>query len=199
MAQVIKRAVIIAFHPTTYTADILILEATTTTLQGVACATSIDGTSAVSGANCALLLFDEHNLNDGCIIAIYPNGSFGVPSPPPGRTVFVTPYQQIANVAFAVNQVQTFSMEGPGSGIPAGALGVLFKAYFGSPTVGAYMYLGPHGTSTLGSYASLGNIAVANQTINASGIIPVDNNGNIDVQGLGGACNLNLFTYGYVM
>ncbi len=194
MAQVIKRALIMKFYPASYTADVLILEATSTQLQGVPITTQADGTSAQPGALCALLLFDEQNLSDGCILAIYGNA----PSQPPGRTVIVPGYQQFSNVAIAAGVTQTFSLAGGSSGIPVGALGVLFKAFYGSTVVGAYVNMAPHGGS-IGNYVTIGNTQAASQSVNGNGVLPVDANGQIDVQANAGTCNVTLNTYGYVI
>src|SRR6266702_2405801 len=91
----IKRGILQSFDPSTYTASVLVLEATSTFLTGVPVATHIDGTSAQSGAYCAVLFFDEQNTADAVVIACYPNGSQGVPSPAPGRVVMTTPVLQI--------------------------------------------------------------------------------------------------------
>lgn len=196
MAQVIRRGILIKFYPATYTADVLLLEATSTQLQGMQIATSIDGTSAISGAFCAVLLFDEHNLSDGCVIAVYPNGSGTIPTPPPGRVVFVTGTNQLNSSVIASGATTVAVMTG--GNIPAGVLGVVFKAFFSSPTVGAYIQIAPH-NGDLAANASIGNIAVANQTVNGMGLVPVDANGAIDIKANAGACTVTLYTYGYIM
>src|SRR5205085_10883488 len=108
MGQVIKRGLLQSFDPASYTASVLILEATSTFLTSVPVATHVDGTSAQVGAYCAVLFFDEQNLADAVVLAVYPNGSQGVPSPAPGRVVIVTPVQQINVVAIANTTTQTF-------------------------------------------------------------------------------------------
>src|SRR5438105_8461589 len=138
MSQAIKRGVLQSFDPTTYTASVLILEATSSFLTGVPVATHMDGTSAQVGAYCAVLFFDEQNLNDAVVLACYPNGSQGVPSPAPGRMVMTTPVQQINAVAITSGATQAFTM---GTNIPAGAKSVLFKAYFTSPTTATFIQI----------------------------------------------------------
>src|SRR5689334_8779372 len=99
MGQAIKRGILQSFDPTTYTASVLVLEATSAYLTGVPMATHLDGTSAQSGAYCAVLFFDEQNLADAVVLAVYPNSSQGVPSPAPGRIVMVTPALQVNAVS----------------------------------------------------------------------------------------------------
>ena len=48
MAQLIKRGILQSFDNTTYTATVLLLEATSMVLASVPCSTSLDGTSAQS-------------------------------------------------------------------------------------------------------------------------------------------------------
>lgn len=193
----IRRGILIKFYPATYTADVLLMEATSTQLQGVPVNTNVDGTSAQTGAYCAVLLFDEHNLSDGCILAIYPNGSSGVPTPAPGRIVFVAGYNQVNSLALASGVLQAQSIAGIG-GIAVGALGIVFKAFFVSATVGAYVQIAPHG-GAIDAYASFGNTPVANATINANGIVPLDASGSIDIKANAGGGTITLYTYGYIM
>src|SRR5437660_12705448 len=110
MGQVIKRGLLQSFDPASYTASVLILEATSTYLSSVPVATHLDGTSAQSGAYCAVLFFDEQNLADAVVLAVYPNGSQGVASPAPGRVVMVRPVRQARAAALANNATQTFKM-----------------------------------------------------------------------------------------
>jgi len=192
--MLIKHGILQSFNPTTYTASVLLLEATSFALAGVPIANHIDGSSAILGALCAVLFFDEHNLQDAVVIATFAT----IPAAPPGRVTFSTGYQQLLNVSIAAGVTQTFTFTGA-SGIPAGVLGVLYKAYFTSATVGAYLQLAPHGASDISAYATLGSIAVANTFINGGGMLPVDINGSIDVKANTGACTVTLYTYGYVL
>lgn len=91
----IKRGILTSFDPNSYTASVLIMEATSAFLSGVPIAAHMDGTSAIKNAQCAVLFFDEQNTNDAAIIAIYPDGTEGFPSPAPGRTTFVAGFEQI--------------------------------------------------------------------------------------------------------
>ena len=191
----IKRGILQSFDPTTYTASVLILEATSAFLTGVPVATHLDGTSAQVGAYCAVLFFDEQNVDDAVVLAVYPNGSQGVPSPAPSRVVIVTPVQQINAVAIANNTTQTFTM---GTNIPTGAKAVLFKAYFTSPTVASFIQIAPHGGDLTGN-VSIGNLAVANGYVDATGIVGIDTNGQIDIRANAGTCTVTLYTYGYVL
>lgn len=197
MTLAIQRGIFQSFNSATYTASVLLIEATSATLTGVPIATFVDGTSAQVGALCAVLFFDDQNPQDAVVIAIYPNGSAGVPAPAPGRVVFVAGFQQVNAAALVSGSTYTYTLVGGGSGIPAGALGVVWKGYFTSPTVGASMTLCPHAASNNNAYASIGNTQVANQYANGDGLLPVDANGQIDVKPTGGNVTFTLYTYGY--
>ncbi len=197
--MIIKRGIIQAFSASTYTVSVLLFEATSTFLIGVPVSNAIDGTSALAGALCAVIFFDEQNPQDAVVIATFPNGTSGLPSPAPGRVVFVTGYRQINAAVIAANATQTFTLTGGSSGIPSGALGVIYKAYFTSPTVGASLQLLPHAASDHNAYAAIGNIQVANQYANGGGLLQVDANGQIDITANQGAATVTLYTHGYVM
>ena len=186
------------FFPATYTANILIMEATSTVIQGVPVACHLDGTSAQLNTLCAVLFFDEQNYTDAVVLAVYPNGSQGVPVPAPGRIVFLNGYQQFQSQVINANSVSTFTLTGGSSGIPAGALGVLYKAFFSSPSAGAYIQLAPHSASDMGAYASIGNLPSANGTLNGTGTLQVDAAGRIDIKANNGTCTVTLYTHGYV-
>lgn len=197
--MIIKRGILQAFNPSSYTASVLLFEATSYTLSGIPLANGIDGTSALVGSLCALLFFDEHNPQDAVIIATFANGSSGFPTPAPGRVTFVPGYQQLHDVVIASNTLQTFTITGGSSGIPAGALGVLYKAYFTSATAGAYIQLAPHSASDITAYASIGNIALANGFLDGTGELQLDAQGRIDIKANGGSCTVTLYTYGYII
>ena len=190
----IKRGLLQSFDPKTYTASVLLFEATSFALSNVPVANSIDGTSAVVGGLCAVLFFDEHNPQDAVIIATFATA----PTPPPGRVTLVAGYQQLHNVALAANTTQTYTLAST-SGIPSGVLGVLYKAFFTSPTVGAYIQLAPHGASDITAYASIGNLAIANGYVDGEGILQVDATGSFDIKANAGACTITLYTYGYII
>ncbi len=192
----IKRGLLISFNNANYTANVLIMEATSAYLQGVPIACHMDGTSAIANAPCAVLFFDEQNLNDAVVIAVYPNSTEGYPSPPPGRTTFVAGFQQINASAISSGNTSTFTLTGSG-GIPAGALGVLYKAYFTSATVGAYINIAPHAAADITAYASIGNIQVANASVNGCGVLQLDSSGKIDIKANVGNCTVTLYTHGY--
>ncbi len=196
--QVIKRGILTSFNPSTYTANVMIMEATSTFLSGVPIACHFDGTSAQDNTYCAVLFFDEQNPNDAVVIAVYPNGSQGVPSPAPGRTTFVSGFQQINAQTINSGNTSTFTLTGSG-GIPAGALGVIYKAYFTSATVGAYIQLAPHGASDITAYESIGNIQVANASVNGGGLLQLDSSGKIDIKANTGNCTVTLYTHGYII
>lgn len=195
----IKRGIIQTFSPTTYTASVLLFEATSYFLTNVPVANALDGTSGLAGALCAVLFFDEHNPLDAVIIATFANGSNGLPTPPPGRVVFVTGYQQLNAVSIPTSTPLTTTLTGGSSDIPAGALGVVYKAFFSSATAGASLALAPHGASNPNAYASLGNLPAASATLHGGGLLPVDANGQITITASGGTCSITLYTYGYVM
>ena len=199
MAQVIKHGILQTFSSANYTASVLLLEATSAFLTGVPVANAVDGTSALPGALCAVLFFDEHNPRDAVVLAVFPNGTQGVPSPAPGRVTFVPSFLQVNSASIAAGVTNSYTLTGGSSGIPVGVLGVLYKAYFTSATVGAYVQLGPHGVGSLAGYAALGTMPVASGTINAMGMIQVDSGGSIDVKANVGTCVFTLYTHGYVI
>ena len=194
--ETIKRGILAAFNPTTYTANVLIMEATSAYLQGVPVACHLDGTSAQVNALCAVLFFDEQNYTDAVVLAVYPNGAQGIPTPAPGRVVFVPGYQQVNGAAINSGTTSTFTIAGSGA-IPVGALGVIFSANFTSPSAGSYIQLGPHG-ATLSNYQVLGNLPTANAFLNANGIVQLDSSGKIDIKANAGNCSVSLYTQGYV-
>jgi len=191
--MLIKRGILQSFNPTNYTASVLLFEATSFALAGVPVANHIDGTSAVIGALCAVLFFDEHNPQDAVIIATFA----AIPSPPPGRVTFVAGYQQLYNITIAAGTTQTYTLTGA-SGIPTGVLGILYKAFFTSPTIGAYLQLAPHGASDITAYASIGNITLANTYLDGMGVLQVDTTGSFDIKASVGTCTVTLYTYGYI-
>ena len=198
MAQALKRGILQSFNPTSYTGSVLLLEAGSFALQNVPVATHIDGTSAQVGSLCAVLFFDEQNQSDAVVIACYPNGTQGVPTPSPGRLTFVTPYQQLSAVVIGAGVTATYGITGGASGIPAGALGILFKAYFSAAAVPAHIDIAPHG-GNLSATWSLGDVQAVGNILNGGGLVPVDASGQIDIRANGGACTVNLWTYGYIV
>jgi hypothetical protein len=195
----IKRGIIQTFSSSTYTATVLLFEATSYFLTGVPVSNTLDGTSGLVGAMCAVLFFDEHNPQDAVVFAVFPNGSSGLPAPPPGRVVFVTGYQQLNAASIPTSTPLTVTLTGGSSGIPVGALGVIYKAFFSSAASGASIALTPHGASNLNAYASIGNLAAANATLHGTGLLPLDANGQATIQASGGTCTVTLYTYGYVI
>lgn len=198
MSQAIKRGIIQSFNNATYTASVLLFEATSHFLSGVPVANHIDGTSGLVGAMCAVLFFDEQNPTDAVIIATYPNGSQGLPTPAPGRVTFVAGFRQFQNQVINAGATQTFTLTGAGGIIPSGALGVIYKAYFSSPTVGAFIDLSPAG-GTAGNFATIGNIEIANDFIDGCGVLQLDSLGRIDVKANTGNCTVTLYTHGYII
>jgi hypothetical protein len=196
--MLIQRGIIQAFSTSTYTASVLLFEATSHFLTGVPVSNAIDGTSGLVGALCAVLFFDEQNPQDAVVIATFANGASGLPSPAPGRVTFVTGYRQVNAVTIPANTIQTFTLAGAG-GIPPGALGVVYKAYVTGPTVGTSITLSPHNASDNNAYQAVGNIQVANQYANGGGLVQVDANGQIDIRAVLGNATVTLYTHGYVV
>ncbi len=189
--QAIRRGILQSFDASNYTATVLIIEATNYVLQSIPIATSVDGTSAIVGASCAVLFFDESNHTDAVIIAVY---GLPVPTPTPGRVVFSTPEQEINAQVITAGSTSAFSM---GANIPTDALGILYKVFFTSPTSAAYIQIAPH-NGTIADYAEHGNLSAANATHRASGMVAL-NNGQIDIKASTGTCTVTLWTYGYVI
>jgi hypothetical protein len=199
MPQIIKRAILTGFDRTTYTASVLVLEATSAFLSNVPVAYHIDGTSAILNSFCAVLFFEETNYTDAVVIAIYNNGSSNNPTPPPGRITCVAGYKQINADVIVSGATNTYTLTSSAAGIPAGALAVLYRVYFLSPTTGAYLQIAPHGATNIDSYIVLGNITAANTNMNESGIVPLSTSGQIDIRANIGTCTVSLLTYGYVL
>lgn len=193
-----KRGIIQAFFPATYTASVLLFEATSYFLTGVPVANSVDSTSGLVGALCAVLFFDEHNPQDAVVLATFANGSSGLPAPPPGRVVFVPGYQQLNAVNVVPGSPLTATLTGVASGIPGGALGAVCQISFTSSTAGCSIALAPHGASNPGAFAALGNLPAAHATLSGNGLLPMDSNGQVTIQATGGTCTVTLYTYGYI-
>ena len=196
--MIIKRGILQSFNAATYTASVLLFEATSYFLSGVPVSNTIDGTSAQVGALCAVLFFDEQNPTDAVVIATFGNGGSGIPSPAPGRITFVSGYRQINAAVINAGSTQSFQMSGNG-GIPLGAAGILYKAYFTSPTANAYITICPHNPNDSNAYGAIGNLPAANGFLNGNGVIPLDASGQIDIFAATGNCTVWLYTYGYVM
>jgi hypothetical protein len=196
--MIIKRGILQSFNPATYTASVLLIEATSYALSGIPVANHLDGTSAIVGALCAVLFFDEHNPQDAVVLATFADGNSSFPTPPPGRLTFVSSYRQINGDVISTGTTNTYTLTGGSSGIPQGATAIMYKAYFSSPTVGASIQLAPHG-SDITAYATHGNIPIANSTVAGMGLLPVDTIGRIDIKANAGTCTVTLYTYGYTM
>ncbi len=192
---VIRRGVLTGFDAATYTASVLLLEATNTFLQNVPIAYHMDGTSAVVNNFCAVLFFDEQNYTDALIIAIYPGAGVGAPIYLPGRVTFVPLWNFLSAVTIADGGTNTSTVTGLHN-VPSSALGVLVSGFFTSATAGSYVQVGAHGAA---SVMTLGNLYAANGFVNGSGVIPVDGNGKIDLKANGGNCVVTFSIYGYVI
>lgn len=198
MAQIIKRGVLISFNNASYTASVQILEATSTLLSSVPIATHVDNSSALPGALCAVLFFDAQNPADAVVIAMYPNGSTGLPTPPPGRVSYTIPALIFSSFTIGSGSTSTWTVTGGSTGIPTNATGVLCKAYFSSVTVGAYITVAPAGAGANSSkYLTVGNLQVASQFLNGAGLVPVDSLGRLDIGANTGTCTTTLYVYGY--
>jgi hypothetical protein len=196
--MIIKRGILQSFDPTTYTASVLLFEATSYALAGIPVANHLDSTSAVPNALCAVLFFDEHNPQDAVVLATFANGASGFPAPPPGRLTFVSGYLQISSASIASGSINTYTLTGGSSGIPQNAAGILYKAFFSSPSVGANIQLAPHGAN-MSMYATIGALAVAGNTLGGMGLLQVDSAGKIDIKANAGTCTVTLYSHGYVM
>jgi len=196
--MIIKRGIIQSFSASSYTASVLLFEATSHFLTDVPVSNTLDGTSGLVGALCAVLFFDGQNPQDAVVIATFANGASGLPAPAPGRVVFVTGYRQVNAVAINSGATQTFTLAGAG-GVPNGTLGVVYKAFFTSPTVGAFLTITPHAPSDSNAYETLGNIQVANAYVNGGGLVQLDSNGQVDIKANMGNCTVSLYTHGYIV
>ncbi len=192
--MIIKRGLLQAFDSSTYTASVLLLEATSCALTGIPVTNVLDQASAVVGALCAVLFFDQHNPKDAVVIAIFANGATGFPSPAPGRLTFLTGFRVVNGDTLASGTINTYTL----TTLPRAVLGILYKAYFTSPTVGAYLQLAPHGAADLSAYASIGNIPTANGYLNGCGILQLDSAARFDIQANNGACTVTLYVHGYI-
>ena len=196
--MIIKRGIIQSFSASTYTASVLLFEATSCFLSGIPVSNTLDGTSGLAGALCAVLFFDEQNPQDAVVIATFANGSNGLPAPAPGRVVFVTGFRQVNAVAIKSGSISTMTLWGAG-GIPSWASGVVFKAYFTSPTTGAFVTITPHNPADSNAYVTLGNIQVANAYVNGGGLVQLDGNGQIDIIANSRKSTVSLYTHVYIM
>jgi hypothetical protein len=196
--MIIKRGILQSFNPATYTASVLLFEATSYALAGIPVANHLDGTSALPNTLCAVLFFDEHNPLDAVVLATFANSSSGFPAPPPGRLTYVSGYRQITNDTITSGTTNTYTLTGGSSGIPQGATAIVYKAFFSSPTVGAFIQMAAHG-SDITANATLGNTPVASNTLAGTGLLPLDSNGKIDIKANTGTCTVTLYTYGYTI
>ena len=119
--ETLKRGILTGFNPQTYTANVLIMGATSAYLQNIPVACHLDGTSAQINSPCAILFFDEQNYTDAVLIAVYPNATQGIPTPPPGRLTFVPGYRQLNAITILAGNTVTYQLSGGSSGIPDGA------------------------------------------------------------------------------
>lgn len=107
-------------------------------------------------------------------------------------------FRQVNAVSINSGVTQTFTLAGAG-GIPSGTLGVVFKAFFTSPSTGAFIAITPHAPADSNAYVTLGNIQVANAYINGGGLVQLDSNGQIDIKANAGNCTVSLYTHGYII
>ena len=196
--MIIKRGILQSFNSATYTASVLLFEATSYALSDIPVANHLDGTAAIPNTLCAVLFFDEHNPQDALVLATFANVTSGFPAPPPGRLTFIAGYHQINSDIITSGATNTYTLSGGSSGIPQGATAIVYKASFSSPTVGAFIQLASHG-SDITACAALGNTPIANNSLAGTGLLPLDANGKIDIKANTGTCTVNLYTYGYTM
>jgi hypothetical protein len=186
-AAVIRRGILIDFHATNYTADVLLLEATATYLQNVPVAYHIDGTSAQKKNLCAVLFFDVQNYSDAVVLAVFPNVDQGAPTYSPGRVTLVPAF------TLASGDLIT-TVIGDTNGIPSGTLGTFLSAHFTSSSVGAWVTI----TAVGGNGITLGNMYSSGGYINGAGLVPLNQSGQIDVRAHSGDCHVTIGVYGYV-
>jgi hypothetical protein len=67
----IKKAILRTFDTGNYTATIEIAGSHKTYLEGVAVARNLQDTEMLAGRKLAVLFFDEHNVKDAAVIAVY--------------------------------------------------------------------------------------------------------------------------------
>src|SRR5260370_26478350 len=128
----------------------------------------------------------------------FANGASGLPESAPGSVVIVTRYRQVNAVVINSGATQSFTLAGAG-GVPNGALGVIYKAFFTSPTVGAFLTITPHAPSDSNAYETLGNIQVANAYVNGGGLVQLDSNGQVAIKANIWNCTVTLYTHGYIL
>ncbi|GHO78494.1 hypothetical protein KSD_62650 [Ktedonobacter sp. SOSP1-85] len=191
MAQIIKRGFIASFNPATYTCSIYLLEAQTVTLDNVPVALHVDNTSMLTGAYCAVLFFDEHNLNDAAVIATYASPTSGsIPAYKPGRVAFIPKYK-IYDASLPVGAT-TVTAAGV-SNIPGAANAVLCNiAYICSSSASATLSIGPTGAPTCTM-----NVQATNKEIDMSCTVPLS--GGQFVLNASIASYATVYIYGYIM
>jgi hypothetical protein len=67
----IKKAILRTFDTGNYTATIEIAGSHKTYLEGVAVSRNLQDTEMLAGRKLAVLFFDEHNVKDAAVIAVY--------------------------------------------------------------------------------------------------------------------------------
>lgn len=194
----IKRGILLAFNANAYTAEVLLLEATSHALTDIQVSNMVDGSAAIVGALCAVLFFNEHNPDDAVVIAVFGNGQARIPEPPPGRITFIESYRHLHNAVVPSGTTSLCTVTGGSSGIPQGVRGVLYSINFSSPVVGALLQLFPYGASDPDGYVTHGMIVLANTVCGGTGLLAVDDLGRIDMRAVGGNCTVTLYTGGYV-
>src|SRR5262249_50894523 len=107
---VVRRGILTSFDPVTYTCGVMLVEATSTFLQGVPIAYHMDGTSALKNNLCAVLFFDQQNYTDALIVAIYAGAGVGAPTYPPGRVTFVPEWTLVSAVTITNGSVGTYTV-----------------------------------------------------------------------------------------
>lgn len=93
----VRRGIIRAFDSGTYLADVQIVGSMATMLPGVPVAKQIGANLLTSGTKCGVLLFDETNPADACVVFVYD----GAPSHPSAR-VYHSVSQSIPNATVTV-------------------------------------------------------------------------------------------------
>ena|SRR5260221_11482839 len=116
-----------------------------------------------------------------------------------GVNILATPYVLLAAATLTAGTVNTYTVTGGGTGIPAGAIAVLLQCSFSSASTGPWIQFAPH-SGDLAKYMTLGNITTSGSggTINGVGIQPIDTSGKMDVRANSANCTVTVNIYGYV-
>ncbi|GCE51074.1 hypothetical protein EI42_04943 [Thermosporothrix hazakensis] len=199
MAQIIKRGLLLGFNASSYTAMVSMLDGNV--IRDIPVATHMDPSSLLSGAACAVLFFDENNHTDAVVLAVYPQGNYGVPTPLPGRvTMLIPPYRPYNGTTFEANTTTVATFTGGSTGIPVGVRAILCSLQ-SAPTSGAgYVVLKPTNLTPdigMGIQTSQGSVAGVYEKV--FGILPMAPDGKVNVRTINAKCAVVLEITGYIL